>query len=89
MVLASSPVASLMRLAARPVGAHSSMSFSSFKRLMMQRMMVVLPVPGPPVTTSTPSSTALLMARFCSALKRTPSSRSYCAMRRSSPATRL
>ena len=70
MVLASKPVASVMRLAARPVGAHSTTSPSWDRRLMMQLMMVVLPVPGPPVITSTPVSRAEMMAWRCRGLKR-------------------
>ena len=40
----------------------------------MQLMMVVLPVPGPPVITSTPCSRALMMASRCFSLKRMPRS---------------
>ena len=67
IVLASKPVASFMRLAARPVGAHSK-SFTPFAERMrrMALTMVVLPTPGPPVTTSTfearAVSTAALLA---------------------------
>ena len=54
MVLAGFPVASAIRLAARPVGAARLMRLVSFsKRLIMALMMVVLPVPGPPVSTMT------------------------------------
>ena len=54
MVLASKPVASVMRLAARPVGAHRR-SLTPFADSMrrMALTMVVLPTPGPPVMTST------------------------------------
>ena len=54
MVLASMPVASVMRLAARPVGAQSS-SFTRFAARMrrIELTMVVLPTPGPPVITMT------------------------------------
>ena len=54
MVLASKPVASVMRLAARPVGAHSR-SLTPFAASMrrMALTIVVLPTPGPPVMTST------------------------------------
>ena len=54
MVLASNPVASVMRLAARPVGAQRS-SFTPLAESTrrMDLTMVVLPTPGPPVMTST------------------------------------
>ena len=66
MVLASSPVSSLMRLAARPVGAaRNTFSPASFSRWMMALRVVVLPVPGPPVSSSTPCSMAARMASFC------------------------
>jgi len=59
MVRASKPVASVIRLAARPVGAHSSTSSpSACISRMMNRVMVVLPVPGPPVSTVTPPRSA-------------------------------
>ena len=53
-VLASSPVASVMRLAARPVGAPSSGRTPLAARIVrMARSTVVLPTPGPPVNTTT------------------------------------
>ena len=53
IVLASKPVASVMRLAARPVGAHSR-SLTPFAARMRRipLTMVVLPTPGPPVMTN-------------------------------------
>ena len=69
MVRASCPVASVMRLAARPVGAQSTTELSAESRRMMQLMSVVLPVPGPPVMTSTPFSSAAKIAPRCLALK--------------------
>jgi hypothetical protein len=50
MVFASKPVTSLMRLAARPVGAQSN-NFTPFAERMrrMALTIVVLPTPGPPV----------------------------------------
>jgi hypothetical protein len=54
MVLASKPVASVIRLAARPVGAHSKSSVPFAARIRrMALTIVVLPTPGPPVMTST------------------------------------
>ena len=50
MVLAGHPVVSVMRLAARPVGAVRAISPNRDNRWMMQLMLVVLPVPGPPVS---------------------------------------
>ena len=76
MVRAGQPVASLMRLAARPVGAHSSTSPSWRSRRMMTLMEVVLPVPGPPVITQTPSVSAASAAWRCSSQRLTPSSAS-------------
>jgi hypothetical protein len=54
MVFASKPVASVMRLAARPVGARST-SLTPFAASMgrMALTIVVLPTPGPPVMTRT------------------------------------
>ena len=63
MVRASSPVLSVRRLAARPVGAHSStrtpLAPSTFRTEFTS---VVLPTPGPPVITSTLASTARVSA---------------------------
>ena len=54
MVEAPWPVASSMRLAALPVGAARATSLSvSPARPRINRMMVVLPVPGPPVMMAT------------------------------------
>ena len=54
MVLASNPVASVIRLAARPVGAHSNRLTPLAARMRrIELTMVVLPTPGPPVMTST------------------------------------
>src|SRR5262245_34260978 len=55
MVLASKPVASVMRFAARPVGAHSRRPVPFAARMRRIALtMVVLPTPGPPVMTSEP-----------------------------------
>ena len=65
MVLAPNPVASVILLAARPVGAQSS-RFTPFT-VRMRRMaltMVVLPTPGPPVMTSTLDIRARRIAVF-------------------------
>src|SRR6516225_119069 len=63
MVLASKPVASVMRLAARPVGAHSK-SFAPFADRMRRMALtsVVLPTPGPPVMTRTLEVSASMTA---------------------------
>ena len=65
-VWASMPVSSLMRLAARPVGAASWISRPMFKSsATMPRTVVVLPVPGPPVRMSTPARAANSTAWRC------------------------
>ena len=47
------PVASVMRLAARPVGAQSkSFTLLAVRILRIELTIVVLPTPGPPVITS-------------------------------------
>ena len=54
MVLASRPVVSVRRLAARPVGAQSSTSiFLAWRIWRILVTIVVLPTPGPPVITVT------------------------------------
>ena len=54
MVFASRPVASLILLAALPVGAASRMSIPRRPKIVrIALMMVVFPVPGPPVMTMT------------------------------------
>ena len=66
-VFASWPVASAMRLAARPVGAPSTMREPFRSRIwMMPFTRVVLPVPGPPVMTRSFFPTPCLMASRCS-----------------------
>src|SRR5829696_8173523 len=63
MVLASNPVASVIRLAARPVGAHSDrLTPLAAKMRKMELTIVVLPTPGPPVMTSTLDSRASRIA---------------------------
>ena len=62
MVLDSLPVASLMRLAARPVGAARRMRWPMDSKAAMMPRVVVLPVPGPPVNTMTFDGTAWRMA---------------------------
>ncbi len=53
IVLASTPVASVMRLAARPVGAQSNSRTPLAARILrIELTIVVLPTPGPPVITS-------------------------------------
>ena len=64
MVFASRPVASVILAAARPVGAASRISApSASKQRIIALMVVVLPVPGPPVITSSPDCTASSTAR--------------------------
>ena len=65
-VWASVPVSSLIRLAARPVGAASTTSRPIFRnRAAMARTVVVFPVPGPPVRISTFSLAASSTALRC------------------------
>jgi hypothetical protein len=53
MVLAASPVLSAKRLAARPVGVHNAIATDFAQRILrMELTRVVLPTPGPPVTTT-------------------------------------
>src|SRR6476619_211558 len=83
MVLASKPVASLMRLAARPVGAQRS-SFTLFAESTrsIELTIVVLPTPGPPVMTSTLETSARRIAVFwlsasCSPMRCSNQGRAY------------
>ena len=65
MVLASRPVLSDRRLAARPVGAHSASSTRLAPiTLRTELTRVVLPTPGPPVITSTLDASARRSASF-------------------------
>ena len=67
MVCASLPQSWLIRWAARPVGASSTVSRPiRSNSVTMPRTEVVLPVPGPPVSSSTPRSAASATARRCS-----------------------
>ncbi len=75
MVEASRPVSSLMRLAARPVGAVSNavspiLSYSD----RIARIEVVLPVPGPPVITIIWRRAAFCRIRRCWGAKDMPCS---------------
>ena len=65
MVVASWPVVSFRRLAARPVGAQSD-SFTLFAARIRRTAlrMVVLPTPGPPVITRTLDASARRTAAF-------------------------
>ena len=66
MVRASRPVASLILRAALPVGAASITLWPMRSWIaMIDLMMVVFPVPGPPVMTMTFRSTESLTARAC------------------------
>ena len=65
MVLASMPVVSVIRFAARPVGAASRIRLPRERSTaIMPRVVVVLPVPGPPVSTITWETVAFRMASF-------------------------
>ncbi len=67
IVEASKPVVSVIRLAARPVGAASRMvKFSDSKKCSIALIVVVLPVPGPPVMMKSPFLTAQTTACSCS-----------------------
>ena len=66
IVKAFCPVVSLKRFAARPVGAAKRIFNPwAFKMDKMPLITVVLPVPGPPVSTKTPWWRQALMASFC------------------------
>ncbi len=72
MVLASCPVVSFIRFAARPVGAASKISMpSASKKLMIALIVVVFPVPGPPVSKESPLLAAVRTAcAWCSSSSR-------------------
>jgi hypothetical protein len=71
MVLASKPVASIMRLAARPVGAHRRSPTPLAARMRrMPLTIVVLPTPGPPVRIRTLDISARRIAVRCRAARR-------------------
>ena len=66
IVLASLPVDSVMRFAALPVGAHRrTFLFIASNILIIDSIIVVLPVPGPPVITVTPFNIDCTTASFC------------------------
>ena len=66
-VEASRPLDSLIRRAARPVGATSSTeAFCSRAAAQISRIVAVLPVPGPPVTTESRLANAARIAADCS-----------------------
>ena len=68
IVFASKPVASVIRFAARPVGAAKKISSpSSSKYRIIILIVVVFPVPGPPDKIKIPFSTASITAFLCSA----------------------
>src|SRR6266481_198841 len=63
IVFASSPVVSVRRLAARPVGAQSNTSiFLAWRICRILVTIVVLPTPGPPVITVTLLPRAIVTA---------------------------
>ena len=73
MVPAGTPAASLMRWAARPVGA-ASVTRTFFARRIAHnaRRIVVFPVPGPPVTIENFSDSAVFTAAACSGANANP-----------------
>ena len=73
MVEAGRRVASVMRLAARPVGAPSAMRVRLAERMSHRaRRIVVLPVPGPPVSTATLCCSAIFTPAACASEKAKP-----------------
>ena len=77
MVLASIPVLSERRLAARPVGAaRATETPFATKMRRMASTRVVLPTPGPPVITMFFDETAIFTASLWLSAKVTPSFRS-------------
>ena len=87
-VEAGAPVASASRLAARPVGAASATeSPARFRIETIPRTMVVLPTPGPPVTTATFEPSASFTAAACWRASAIPASRSYQPIAASASAT--
>ena len=76
MVFASMPVCSAMRLAARPVGAASRIFVPLAARMRrMASSSVVLPTPGPPVTTATFDVRTIATAARCDGRQRLSGSR--------------
>ena len=86
MVEAFSPVTSVSRFAARPVGAASRQaSCICPSRDNIPFNIVVLPVPGPPVISSSPEVAASRMARVCSSEYSMPLSSATLRIMRSKP----
>ncbi|CAO3429353.1 hypothetical protein [Azospirillum doebereinerae] len=74
IVLASMPVASVIRLAARPVGAASrTLTDFTVRIFRIDFTRVVFPTPGPPVITMTLDANAIRTASFWLAANATPS----------------
>ncbi len=89
MVLASRPVVSASRLAARPVGAHSASRTPRTRRTpRIAFISVVLPTPGPPVITRNLDRTASFSASACRAASFMPSRSSIHGMARSASIAR-
>ena len=66
IVIASYPVASVIRFAALPVGAAKRISNPSCSKYwIIPLIVVVLPVPGPPVKTTILSCATAWIASFC------------------------
>ena len=69
-VEARKPLASVIRLAARPVGATSiTRAFCLAASRAIDLIVAVLPVPGPPVITDSRCANAALTADRCSAVR--------------------
>ena len=88
-VIASAPVASLSRLAARPVGeASRNFSLRCWRAMITVRRLVVFPVPGPPVSTLTLLVSAIRTASCCLAVRSIPRRSARCAKTRGQFASR-
>ncbi len=81
MVFDSSPVSSVIRFAARPVGAAREIfKFLFFISSIIALSVVVFPVPGPPVKISIPCFVLLITASRCNSSSCTPTFLSVAAI---------